>query len=380
MTEHEGDARARSADGRRAGLAILAFGWVFACGFVWVSSGVRHLPEGAFTKSFAIGFLAAAPAAALALVLFFRLCVALVRGQPLSFTKLLALGASGGAVFGAAMMDLVLWSMFLDRVYPSFFAHGRRLHRRGELLAPRTSEGTAWLGGGLELREVPDDVRAGVAAQWRENAGKEHASVAAFAQLSLDLVALGAPPSLVAASHEDALDEVRHAEACYGVACALDGLARGPAPFPEARAHRPLPRLRDAALASVAVDALADGALNEGIASRLLARLASRAASSELASLLRGMAADEARHASHSWEVIAWCLAEGGPLVRAALVRAGEEMPASLGSPLPEAAREGAWERWGVQGVALEVAEYAVVRRLAQKKLASLLARELEAA
>jgi len=304
------------------------------------------------------------------MVTFFSLVIRLIRGKASSWDGLLF---SSGAIFGGLIMDLMVWDLYVARVYPSFFAHGRRLHHKAKILAARAQPGAGWIGSQAFELGVASSERDGIAAQWRGNGSKEHASIAAFAHLTLDLVALGAPAALVGAAQRAALDEVRHAETCYGIARSIDGREESPAPFPEAQVRRTLASARPVALAQLAVDALADGALNEGIAARILARLTKRAGTRDLSLMLAQMAADEARHARDSWDIIEWCLAEGGEVVRRALTRAKESMPEHLGSPLPAPAREGAWETWGVQGVALEIVEYTVVRRQAQRRLEALL-------
>lgn len=349
--------------------ALAAFAWMFLCGAAWVGSGAKNHPDG-FDESVILGLVAGLPAFVLALIVFFSGTVRLLERREASTTALFF--AATTVVTGLAM-HLVLWSLWLGRAYPHYFAHGRRLHRRRKILAPRAAEGAGWLDvTAPELSDAPVAARAGLAAQWRDNAAKEHASIAAFAQLTLDLMTVGAPARLVAASQRASLDEVRHAELGYAIARALDGHAQSPAPFPEAHTRRALSPRREVALAAIAVDALADGALNEGIAARLLARLAVTSASPALGEILRAMAADEARHAKDSWDVVAWCLEEGGELVRRALERAAETMPLHLGSPLPPEARDGAWLGWGVQSVALEVTEFARVRRSALRRLAVL--------
>jgi len=337
----------------------------------WIESGAHHEPNG-FHASVFLGVLLGAPAFVAALATLIHLSMRLVRGRG---TSPLGILFSIGALLGGVCTHWVVFEMWLDRVYPHYFAHGRRLHRGREILAPRSLVGTGWLRESF-LREpltIPDDAREGLAAQWRENASKEHASIAAFAHLTLDLMAVGAPAQLVKAAQEAASDECRHAELAYSIAASIDGRLESPAPFPDAFARRALSPKRDIALAQIAVDALADGALNEGIAARILARLSKRAETRELRELVTAIAADEARHAKGSWDVVAWCLAEGGITVARALEEARITMPERLGSPLPEAARDGSWSRWGVQGVALEVTEYALVRRNAQQRLDALL-------
>lgn len=251
---------------------------------------------------------------------------------------------------------------------PSYM--GRR-HRKGKkLMAPETEPGSDWIQAAPTELGVPDEARGPLAAEWRDNGKKEHASVAAFAQLTLDLMAVGAPPDLVAAAQRDALDEVRHAASCFAIARDIDGRTESPSPFPDARARRYLfTASRQVALTQIAIDALADGVLNEGIASRLLAQLAKQCDLPAMAPILREMAADESRHAAHSWDIVAWCLASGGKTVEGALRGAIDGMPKKVCSALPAGARDGAWERWGVHGVAMEAEAFAKTRESARKKL-----------
>jgi hypothetical protein len=209
---------------------------------------------------------------------------------------------------------------------------------------------------------VDEDVSAAVAAQWRENGRTEHASVAAFARLTLDLMALGAPPALVPAANRDALDEIRHTEICFSLARALDGKGESPSAFPEASRARTLPASRTLALAALAVDSLVDGALHEWVSARVIGRLVRRCEQPQIRAVLKEIAADEGRHAAHGWDVVAWCLAEGGSAVADALRGALKALPREARSPLPEAAWDGAWERLGIHGHALAKQEFAAGR------------------
>lgn len=69
------------------------------------------------------------------------------------------------------------------------------------------------------------------ASAWVAQARSEHASIASFARLTLELMAAGAPLRLIARVHEAALDEVRHTEQCLALA-ARDGVdvVLGPLP------------------------------------------------------------------------------------------------------------------------------------------------------
>jgi hypothetical protein len=111
------------------------------------------------------------------------------------------------------------------------FSRGRQLRRRGRVLLPPVQAGAAWVGSGF-VPGSPQLAPPGLAQQWRENGRTEHASVASFARLTLDLMALGAPPALVASANHDALDEIRHTEACFGLAHWFDGEPASPGAFP----------------------------------------------------------------------------------------------------------------------------------------------------
>lgn len=282
----------------------------------------------------------------------------------------LAEGASGraGRRAGLASVGVALAGVFMSGVgmvgaffSTMAFSRGRQLRSRGRVLLARVATGSAWSRvevGGDVVPGAEGDERRALAAQWRENGRTEHASVAAFARLTLDLMALGAPPELVAAANRDALDEIRHTELCFALARALDGEDESPGPFPEALDARTLSRSRRLALAELAVHSLIDGALHEGVSARVVAKLAARCEDPSVVAILKEIAADEGRHARHGWDVVRYCLDEGGEGVARALEGALMVLPRTMRSPLAAAARGGAWERWGIMGEALESSEY----------------------
>jgi hypothetical protein len=322
-----------------------------------------------------VAFLAAAAVALVGLVTGAR-GLALAAKADGAGTGIVALGV----LATLANLGMTLLGAFAAFLSTLTFSRGRQLRRRGEVLLPPLARGEAWAAKpapptgveGLEALDADDATRAALAARWRENARTEHASVAAFARLTLDLVGLGAPPELVAAAQRDALDEIAHAQACFAIARALDGVDVGPGPFPQAARARTLSGGRTLALAQLAVDSLVDGALHEGVSARVIARLARRCEVAPIAATLKRIAADEGRHAAHGWDVVEWCIAEGGPAIAAALRGALRALPATMRTPLPEPAGTGAWERWGIHGHALEAAEYARTRAYVTARVARL--------
>lgn len=147
---------------------------------------------------------------------------------------------------------------------------------------------------------------------WRRAAAYEHASVAAFARLAIELLAVGAPPELVDDAHAAARDEIRHAKLCYGLASAYGARDVGPGPLPLA-----MPRVLD--LAELAVECFRDGCVDETIAAIEAEEQVTGEAGDDVRAALREIANDEARHAELSYRIVAWALREGGEPVRARL-------------------------------------------------------------
>jgi hypothetical protein len=279
-----------------------------------------------------------------------------------------------GSAWLAAVTATLVGSMtghlglFLAYVSTISFTRGRQLRRFGQPLLPDVgAEGSAWThdpkSDDAELPAiVPTAIAPELAEQWRENGKTEHASVAAFARLSSDLMALGAPPNLLEAANQDALDEIRHTRMCFALARELDGKNEGPLAFPAARTARTLPANRTIALTMLAVDSLVDGALHEGVSAAVLAELARRTRIPRIEAMLRQIARDEGRHAAHGWDVAMWCLEEAGEPVLRAIEGALRGLPHTMQSPLPERAKDGAWEAYGVHGHALEAQCFGRVR------------------
>src|SRR4051812_39178148 len=79
---------------------------------------------------------------------------------------------------------------------------------------------------------LPESLRRALVEHWTRAAQMEHASVAAFSRFSLQLLAVGAPPSLLQDAHRAALDEITHAELCFSLATSYAGHGIGPGPLP----------------------------------------------------------------------------------------------------------------------------------------------------
>jgi hypothetical protein len=154
----------------------------------------------------------------------------------------------------------------------------------------------------------------------RDEARAEYASVASFGELALRLLAVGAPPGLVAACHEAALDEIRHARLCDELT------GRPPSAFGAIRGltgHRlgGWRRSRQAQLRALAVESFLDGWINEGAAAAQLRLRAAQAGQPSDRDRLLSMADDEQRHADLARSIITWCFEEEPAVVGRALAK-----------------------------------------------------------
>lgn len=149
------------------------------------------------------------------------------------------------------------------------------------------------------------------AAAWARDAAAEHASVASFARLSLQLLALGAPADLLARCHRAALDEVEHARLAYGIAARFSGEPVGPGPLAVEAAGLAVD------LATLIDETIRDGCVGETAASLEAALAQGSATDSGVAEALDVIARDEASHAELAFAIVRWAVAIGGEAVRA---------------------------------------------------------------
>lgn len=149
----------------------------------------------------------------------------------------------------------------------------------------------------------------------------EYASVASFAELALQLIALGAPTELVMRCHRAGIDEIAHATV-------LDRLSGG-----ERAGFGPIPHLlgrrigggrstRRRRLARIAVESYRDGWLNEGASAADMEQRARTAGTPAERRAFERIAADERRHADLGRDVALWCFEEDPHCVGRALARA----------------------------------------------------------
>lgn len=158
------------------------------------------------------------------------------------------------------------------------------------------------------------------AKAWAAAGAAEHASVAAFNRLSLQLMALGAPLELIRDVQRAALDEVHHAETCWGFAARLSDSTVTLGSFPFAGAIDP-----NVELSKLAYDAVREGCLAETLGAAVLHDAARLCTDESTREVLQRLANEEMQHAVLSFRIVAWALAAGGQSVRAAVEDALEK-------------------------------------------------------
>lgn len=206
---------------------------------------------------------------------------------------------------------------------------------------------TDWLEPGAAIRPIADErVLEAVAAAWERTARMEHASIAAFARFSLQLLALGAPADLLERTHRALADETRHARLAFAITSAYRGEAVGPGPL-----------ALDGALASgddVATFVrllVREGCVGETVASLEAAECEAAAEDPAIRAALATIAADEAAHAELAWRTARWAVDALGPEARLAIAAELDHVERELAAPV--AADDGAEEallRHGIAG------------------------------
>jgi hypothetical protein len=213
---------------------------------------------------------------------------------------------------------------------------GRPFLVDGRALVAELGCGGDWLAKELpqpDLADLTPELRTALATWWTNAALMEHASIAAFARFTLELLALGAPAGLVGDATAAMADEQRHARMCFAVASAYAGKTLGPGALDLGQA------LESTDLGRIAVTTFLEGCIGETVAAVEARELAVSARDPGIAETLRTIADDEARHSALAWRFLRWALSLGGPRlaqqIDAALARELQAAAASCGRTPP---------------------------------------------
>jgi hypothetical protein len=137
--------------------------------------------------------------------------------------------------------------------------------------------------------------------KWLADALAEHASIASFARATLELMALGAPTSLIADTQRAGADEIRHAEACFALAARFLGRAVNPGPLPAIAPRAPDP-------VRFSRNVYQEGCVGETLAVLRAQRELADCHDRSTARVLQMIIADETRHAALAYRTLDWAL------------------------------------------------------------------------
>lgn len=176
---------------------------------------------------------------------------------------------------------------------------------------------------------LSEAIRGRLADAWANDGLMEHAAIAAFERATLELMAMAAPPQLLAEVQAAAADEVDHATHCFGLAARFSGLEREPGPLASLEPRvRGLADRNDDADATrrdwvrLALDTFVEGCVGETIATLIARRSQRHCEDPATHALLERIVDDEGRHAGLAWQTIEWILDDAADADREAVVEA----------------------------------------------------------
>lgn len=153
------------------------------------------------------------------------------------------------------------------------------------------------------LDAISPERRQALAQEWLTIAQQEHASIASFAQLSLELLRYGASAELVSQCQACLQDEIRHAKIAFRFASHFAGKAIAPGPLPV-----PHQLQLSTSLQALALTNLQEGCCNETLASLLMLERSDKIADPTLSRITAQIARDEQGHAQFAWRLNQWFL------------------------------------------------------------------------
>ncbi len=260
---------------------------------------------------------------------------------------------------------------------------GRLLVVNGEVRRARLTPGASWTDSHIETshntiahsKHRSIDTPLELAANgWRLAASIEHASVASFARHTLECMALGAPPEILAAIQAAALDEIEHTKLCLTEAHRLDGRSVAPMPLPLDSLHLRTD-VREFARALIE-----EGCLGETFGAAEAAFAGEHATDATTQLVLRRIEEDESRHAALAFQTLSWIARQLSASQRQELASFAEATVAQRGV-VTTTAHDAELLRYGILGGEhLVLLRTHVAQEIALPILRQVLLRELDVA
>lgn len=184
---------------------------------------------------------------------------------------------------------------------------GRPFLVDGEARVASLSHGSDWLPSEAVSDATPNRLAAD---HYQRAALLEHASIAAFARFTLELLALGAPAELVEAATSAMADETLHARLCFGLASRFGGAAIAPGPLAVADA------LGSIDLERILANVVLEGCVGESVAAEEASRSLEFVRDAEVECVLTRIFDDERSHAELAFRFLEWALTRRPELAR----------------------------------------------------------------
>jgi len=141
-----------------------------------------------------------------------------------------------------------------------------------------------------------------IALEFSNQGEGEHASVASFARHTLQLMSMGAPATLLTGSQKAALDEIRHARMCYGIAKS----------FLEAKIQPNTLNIdgsvKTMRKSEIIQSVITEGCIGETVAAVRAQLSAHYAKEQRVKDILEEIAADETNHSQLAWNTVQWAI------------------------------------------------------------------------
>ena len=187
---------------------------------------------------------------------------------------------------------------------------------RGGAARSWSTDRRVWLRAGPEMRwqlagarpntaRVSSADRARLAEEWTKVGLMEHASIAAFARFTLQLMSLGAPADLVERSNAATSDETLHAKLAFTIASAYAGRDVGPGRLDVRGA------LEGGSLEEILINVIREGCIGETVAAVEAAEALEHAVDPMVRDALARISKDELRHADLAWQFVRWAIEIG---------------------------------------------------------------------
>jgi hypothetical protein len=173
--------------------------------------------------------------------------------------------------------------------------------------APRGANSDWQLTGARPDRaRVAPESRARLADAWTQVGLMEHASIAAFARFTLQLMSLGAPADLIERSNAAMFDETAHAKLAFSIASTYAGRDVGPGLLDVSGS------LEGGSLREILINVVREGCIGETLAAVEAAEALEHAVDPVVQGALARIAKDELRHADLAWQFVRWAIDNGG--------------------------------------------------------------------